>query len=129
MNEPSRGSVVMTDGPTGTAWQRHHKDDGWHSTAGITQTWEYVSEREPVLLFEAPTREHDGHDIRYMEENIIRTFPASITSEGDVKIDPDPERVEVDFLNDTKTGVWCVTCQRTLTPENSPLADDWEVRP
>lgn len=125
MKEPAHGSVVMTDGPTGTAWQRHHHDGEWHSTAGITQPWEYVEKRDPELLFEAPARPHDGHDLHYVEERVNRIFKATITSEGDVKIDTD--EVETDFGVDTQTHVWCMTCQETLTPENSGLSDEWQV--
>ena len=38
-NEPPRGSVVMTEGPTGTAWQRFHNDGRWHSTSGKSAPW------------------------------------------------------------------------------------------
>lgn len=38
--EPPRGSVVMTQGPTGTAWQRFYGDGRWHSTTGKSTTWD-----------------------------------------------------------------------------------------
>lgn len=38
-NEPPRGSVVMTEGATGTAWQRFFNDGRWHSTTGKTASW------------------------------------------------------------------------------------------
>lgn len=38
-HEPPRGSVVMTEGATGTAWQRHNGDGRWHSTTGKATSW------------------------------------------------------------------------------------------
>jgi len=38
-NEPPPASVVLTEGPTGTAWQRFHGDGSWHSTTGRVATW------------------------------------------------------------------------------------------
>lgn len=37
--EPPKGSIVLSDGPTGTAWQRHFSDGRWHSTTGRVRTW------------------------------------------------------------------------------------------
>jgi hypothetical protein len=38
--EPPRGAVVLTEGPTGTAWQRFNSDGRWHSTTGKNTSWE-----------------------------------------------------------------------------------------
>jgi hypothetical protein len=38
--EPPRGSVVLTEGPTGTAWQRFNSDGRWHSTTGKSTPWD-----------------------------------------------------------------------------------------
>lgn len=127
MNEPTKGSVVVLNGVTGTAYQRHHSDGLWHSTTGQTAAWDDFQELDPLVVYAAPERAHDGHDIRYAEIGVIREFPAFITREGDVKIDPDPEKVEIDFMVDTRTNVYCATCDVQLTPENAPLSDDWQV--
>lgn len=37
--QPPKGSIVLTDGPRGTAWQRHYSDGLWHSSTGRTKTW------------------------------------------------------------------------------------------
>ena len=131
MKEPARGSVVLTDGPTGTAWQRHNSDGLWHSTAPRAAPKKWVDlvnawpDREPILLYEAPSRDHDDHEIHYSEKNLTRTFGARIDAQGNVRIDESD--YEIDFTEGTQTEVWCATCQRALTPDNSPLADDWEV--
>jgi hypothetical protein len=39
-DEPPHGSVVLLNGVTGTAWQRHYTDGLWHSTAhAVPYTW------------------------------------------------------------------------------------------
>lgn len=43
--EPSHGSVLLSEGPTGTAWQRHHNDGRWHSTSGRSLTWDELLAR------------------------------------------------------------------------------------
>jgi len=126
MDEPTRGSVVVTEGPTGTAWQRHHSDGLWHSTNGITAKWDRVENKEPLVVYAAPVRAHDDHEIRYVEDRISRSYPATITADGDVMIDA--ENAETDFLTDTETHVWCSTCNLMLTPANSGLDDEWNVR-
>lgn len=40
--QPAPGSVVMTQGMTGTSWQRHFKDGLWHSSTGQVKTWEQL---------------------------------------------------------------------------------------
>lgn len=49
--EPPHGSVVLTQGPTGTAWQRHYSDGLWHSTTGKVGTWDVVvaAGRSPIF--------------------------------------------------------------------------------
>lgn len=40
--EPPPGSVVLTEGPSGTAYQRFHSDGSWHSTAsGLTRSFDW----------------------------------------------------------------------------------------
>lgn len=62
-SEPPPGSVVLTDGLQGTAWQRLHGDRLWHSSTGRTSTWADLVERErqydrggPLLVHLAPPR-------------------------------------------------------------------------
>jgi hypothetical protein len=38
-NEPPPGSIVMSQGPTGTAWQRLNSTGRWHSVTGKSTTW------------------------------------------------------------------------------------------
>lgn len=63
-SEPGPGSVVLTDGLQGTAWQRLHGDGLWHSSTGRTATWADLVAREeqydrggPLLVHLAPPRE------------------------------------------------------------------------
>lgn len=58
MNEPLPGSVVLTDGAYGTAWQRFFSDDRWHPTrGGGSKAWEeLVQRRNLVLVYEADER-------------------------------------------------------------------------
>jgi hypothetical protein len=37
--EPTRGSVVMVYGPSGTAFQRFFSDGQWHGTNGEVCSW------------------------------------------------------------------------------------------
>lgn len=57
--EPLPGSVIMTDGEHGTAWQRHFHDGLWHR-CGSTQkkNWEYLltEKRNVVLVYDAAER-------------------------------------------------------------------------
>lgn len=39
VTEPAHGSIVMTQGLYGTAWQRHASDGLWHSSTGLVRTW------------------------------------------------------------------------------------------
>jgi hypothetical protein len=40
--EPARGSVVMTNGLSGTAWQRFFSDGLWHSVTGQVKPWRHL---------------------------------------------------------------------------------------
>ncbi len=58
-DEPTHGSVVLTESFTGTAWQRHYSDGLWHSTTGRVKTWAEVGIRagQPkfrTLVYTAP---------------------------------------------------------------------------
>lgn len=58
--EPEPGSIVLTEGLHGTAWQRHFSDGLWHSTrGGRPQTWAFLmSKRNLVLVYDADVRPH-----------------------------------------------------------------------
>lgn len=43
-HEPPPGSIVVTKGPGGTAWQRHHTGS-WKSTTGRSAVWSAVLEQ------------------------------------------------------------------------------------
>lgn len=58
-NEPRVGSVVLSDGLHGTAWQRRFSDGLWTSAmTGQAKTWEVLiqSRRSLVLVYEAEPR-------------------------------------------------------------------------
>lgn len=59
--EPVEGSIVLTEGLTGTAWQRHHSDGMWHSSrGGRPRRWiELLTRPWLVVVFVAPSREVD----------------------------------------------------------------------
>lgn len=62
--QPLPGSVVLTEGEHGTAWQLFFSDGLWHSTrGGRPKTWaEMTQKRNLVLVYEAPPREtHPNH--------------------------------------------------------------------
>ena len=39
-SEPVHGSVILTSGLTGTAWQRFYSDGRWHSVTGHVLSWD-----------------------------------------------------------------------------------------
>ena len=56
--EPLPGSIVMTEGFHGSAWQRHFNDGLWHR-CGSTQRkdWAYLlTKRNVVLVYDAAER-------------------------------------------------------------------------
>ena len=57
--EPTQGSVVLTEGPEGTAWQRHFKDGLWHRAGGgRPRKWgDLLIRRNLVVVYRAPVRE------------------------------------------------------------------------
>lgn len=57
-DEPNPGSVVLTYGEWGTAWQRFFSDGRWHPTrGGGSRTWaELLTRRNLVLVYTAPPR-------------------------------------------------------------------------
>lgn len=63
--EPEPGSVVLTGGDWGTAWQRQFNDGLWHSTRkrGGPKTWEWLLSRRNVrLAYDAePRPEFETH--------------------------------------------------------------------
>ena len=57
--EPTRGSIVLTNGQWGTAWQRFFDDGLWHSVGQGREgvTWEHMLQcRNLVLVYEAAER-------------------------------------------------------------------------
>lgn len=56
--EPHPGSVVLTNGIHGTAYQRLFKDGLWHSAVSpVGFTWEdMLGERNLMLAYDAPER-------------------------------------------------------------------------
>lgn len=56
--EPNEGSIVLTEGIFGTAWQRFFSDGRWHPTrGGGSRTWEQMLIRPRlVLVYEAEVR-------------------------------------------------------------------------
>lgn len=50
MHEPAPGSIALTHGLSGTAWQRHHGDGLWHSTTGLTTTWPGLLTQDRLIL-------------------------------------------------------------------------------
>lgn len=55
--EPTCGSVVLTDGATGTAWQRRFDTGEWHDSNGRRRAWRWLLTRgNLVLVYEAPAR-------------------------------------------------------------------------
>lgn len=56
--EPNPGSVALTEGEFGTAWQKFFSDGLWHRAGGRqTKTWsQLVLHRNLVLVYEADVR-------------------------------------------------------------------------
>jgi hypothetical protein len=56
--QPRPGSVVLTNGEYGTAWQRYFSDSLWHRTGGGRPRpwWWLVQQRNLVLVYDAPER-------------------------------------------------------------------------
>lgn len=64
--EPEPGSVVLTDGIHGTAWQRFFSDGLWHPTrGGGSKAWEkLLQRRNVVMVYEAPVRVEKSPEAR-----------------------------------------------------------------
>jgi hypothetical protein len=60
--EPFPGSVVLSSGEYGTAWQRYFSDGLWHRVGGgRAKTWEdMLRKRNLVLVYDAPYRQDGG---------------------------------------------------------------------
>lgn len=56
--EPEPGSIALTNGETGTCWQRFASDGLWHSTrGGRARDWRWMlNQRNVVLVYDAPAR-------------------------------------------------------------------------
>lgn len=46
LHEPPPSSIIIAEGPTGTAWQRFRSDGSWHSTTGRRSTWDALMSRD-----------------------------------------------------------------------------------
>lgn len=57
-DEPLPGSIILTSGHHGTAWQRQFSDGLWHRVGGGRAIdWpEMCSRRNVVLVYDAPER-------------------------------------------------------------------------
>lgn len=57
--EPEPGSVLLTEGVHGTAWQRHFADGLWHSTrGGSPKRWaDLLKKRNVALVYNAAVRQ------------------------------------------------------------------------
>ena len=55
LTEPLPGSVVLTEGEFGTAWQRYFSDGKWHSVrGGGAKQWKYLlGKRNLTLAYDA----------------------------------------------------------------------------
>lgn len=56
--EPLPGSILLTQGSHGTAWQRYFSDELWHRVGGgRARSWdEMLAERNLVLVYDADVR-------------------------------------------------------------------------
>lgn len=56
--EPEPGSILLTEGIYGTAWQRMFKDGKWYATRGGTpRSWnQLLRKRNVLLVHDAPKR-------------------------------------------------------------------------
>lgn len=56
--QPHPGSIVLTDGEWGTAWQRHFSTGRWHPTrGGGSKDWaDLLQRRNLMLVYAAPPR-------------------------------------------------------------------------
>lgn len=56
--EPLPGSVVLTNGEYGTAWQRYFSDGLWHRVGGGRALFwaDLLTKRNLVLVYDAPER-------------------------------------------------------------------------
>lgn len=61
--EEHPGSIVMTDGEWGTAWQRHFSTGLWHPTrGGGSRPWAYLLQRRNLMLvYSASPRPENQH--------------------------------------------------------------------
>jgi hypothetical protein len=57
--EPLPGSIIMTEGVHGTAWQRWHCDGLWHRCGSSQKKdWDYLlTKRNVVLVYDADQRQ------------------------------------------------------------------------
>lgn len=58
ISQPDYGSVVLVEGPFGTAWQRHFADGLWYSTTGSRgRGWGHLLQQSrTILVYDAPRR-------------------------------------------------------------------------
>lgn len=79
--EPECGSVVLTEGDHGTAWQRYYSDGLWHRMGGgRARTWEWLLDQRRVrLVYDAPAREE-----KTIEDGAGRALVTDAESEADL---------------------------------------------
>lgn len=80
--EPHPGSVVMTDGEWGTAWQRHFATGLWHPTRGTGgKPWsDLLKRRNLVLVYAASPRPDNQHSAseRPLSANVLGLAPVEV---------------------------------------------------
>lgn len=56
VKEPPTGSVVLANGPRGTAYQRYHSDGLWHCASGHFCAWDVLlaQSNEPLIVVHVP---------------------------------------------------------------------------
>lgn len=62
MEQPLPGSILMTNGRWGTAWQRRFSDGRWMSISGQTLDWDVlITKTDVVLVYDADERPVPEH--------------------------------------------------------------------
>lgn len=93
-HEPEPGSVVLTDGEWGTAWQRHFSDGRWYPTkGGPAKTWAYLcTRRNLVLVYAARRRPNPDNTLahNFMQPDPDREIHGSVTGRIN-RAQPEPQ--------------------------------------
>lgn len=75
--EPQPGSVVLTDGEHGNAWQRYASDGLWHRGKRAIEWWQLTRYRNVLLVHDAPFRDYGE----------ILVLPADYTEAGSPSVE------------------------------------------